>query len=70
MKFSVIVPAHNEQAVIAKALSSIRQQTSQIMKLLLFVMLALITQRKSQRATKQRLLRLMLIVQEQQEMPD
>lgn len=27
MKFSVIVPAHNEQEVIAKALSSIRQQT-------------------------------------------
>ena len=27
MKFSVIIPAHNEQEVIAKALSSIRQQT-------------------------------------------
>lgn len=27
MKFSIIVPAHNEQEVIAKALSSIRQQT-------------------------------------------
>ena len=27
MKFSVIIPAHNEQETIAKALSSIRQQT-------------------------------------------
>lgn len=27
MKFSIIIPAHNEQAVIFRALSSIRQQT-------------------------------------------